>query len=120
MDHNSISMIVVMAALVLMSAYFSATETAFSSLNSARLKAMAERGNRKAALALRLADQYDRLLSTILIGNNIVNLAVASMGTVLFVRYFGDLGATISTVVVTVVVLIFGEISPKSLAKRCV
>ena len=117
MDHNSISMIVVMAALVLMSAYFSATETAFSSLNSARLKAMAERGNRKAALALRLADQYDRLLSTILIGNNIVNIAVASMGTVLFVRYFGDLGATISTVVVTVVVLIFGEISPKSLAK---
>ena len=66
-----------------------------------------------------LLERYDRLLSTILIGNNIVNIAAASIGTVLFVKHYGDAGATISTVVVTVVVLIFGEISPKSIAKDC-
>ena len=69
--------------------------------------------------SVRLLERYDRLLSTILIGNNIVNIATASIGTVLFVRHYGDAGATISTVVVTVVVLIFGEISPKSIAKDC-
>ena len=108
-----------MAVCLLFSAYFSATETAFSSASTTRLKTLAEKGNANAALACRLLEQYDRLLSTILIGNNIVNIATASIGTVLFVRHYGDAGATISTVVVTVVVLIFGEISPKSIAKDC-
>ena len=99
-----------MAVCLLLSAYFSATETAFSSASTTRLKTLAEKGNANAALACRLLEQYDRLLSTILIGNNIVNIATASLG---------DAGATISTVVVTVVVLIFGEISPKSIAKDC-
>ena len=111
--------IIIMAVCLALSAYFSATETAFSSANTTRLRAMAEKGSKNAALALRLLEQYDRLLSTILIGNNIVNIATASIGTVLFVRHYGDAGATISTVVVTVVVLIFGEISPKSIAKDC-
>ena len=108
-----------MAVCLLLSAYFSATETAFSSANTTRLRTLAEKGSGGAALALKLLEQYDRLLSTILIGNNIVNIATASIGTVLFVRHYGDAGATISTVVVTVVVLIFGEISPKSIAKDC-
>ena len=108
-----------MAVCLLLSAYFSATETAFSSASTTRLKTLAEKGNANAALACRLLGQYDRLLSTILIGNNIVNIATASIGTVLFVHHYGDAGATISTVVVTVVVLIFGEISPKSIAKDC-
>ena len=107
------------AVCLLLSAYFSATETAFSSANTTRLRTLAEKGSGGAALALKLLEQYDRLLSTILIGNNIVNIATASIGTVLFVRHYGDAGATISTVVVTVVVLIFGEISPKSIAKDC-
>lgn len=111
--------IITMAVCLLFSAYFSATETAFSSASTTRLKTLAEKGNANAALACRLLEQYDRLLSTILIGNNIVNIATASIGTVLFVRHYGDAGATISTVVVTVVVLIFGEISPKSIAKDC-
>lgn len=106
-----------MAICIAFSAYFSASETAFSSLNRARMKAMAEQGDKRAERALALAEQYDRLLSTLLIGNNIVNIAVASIGTVMFVRYYGDLGATISTVVITIVVLIFGEITPKSVAK---
>ena len=108
-----------MAVCLLLSAYFSATETAFSSANTTRLRTLAEKGSGGAALTLKLLEQYDRLLSTILIGNNIVNIATASIGTVLFVRHYGDAGATISTVVVTVVVLIFGEISPKSIAKDC-
>ena len=111
--------IMIMAVCLLLSAYFSATETAFSSANTTRLRTLAEKGSRNAALSLKLLGQYDRLLSTILIGNNIVNIATASIGTVLFVRHYGDAGATISTVVVTVVVLIFGEISPKSIAKDC-
>ena len=80
---------------------------------------LAEKGNRRAALVCRQLERYDRLLSTILIGNNIVNIAMASLATALFVKSFGDAGATLSTVVVTVVVLIFGEISPKSIAKDC-
>lgn len=117
MTGTHIIQIAVMAFLILMSSYFSATETAFSSLNKTKLKALAEKGDRRAALACRLSDRYDRLLSTILIGNNIVNIASASIGTVLFVSLYGDIGATVSTVVMTVVVLIFGEITPKSLAK---
>ena len=108
-----------MAACLILSAYFSATETAFSSVNSTKLKTLAEKGSKKAALACRMLENYDKLLSTILIGNNIVNILMASIGTVLFVRHYGDAGATISTVVVTLVVLIFGEISPKSVAKDC-
>ncbi len=114
---DSIPQIIAMVILVLFSAYFSATETAFSSLNKTRIKTLVEKGNKRAKLVLKLSDNYDKLLSAILIGNNIVNISLASIATVLFVKLYGDVGATISTVVITVVVLIFGEISPKSLAK---
>lgn len=117
MESQLLTELLAMAICIAFSAYFSASETAFSSLNRARMKAMAEQGDKRAERALALAEQYDRLLSTLLIGNNIVNIAAASIGTVMFVRYYGDLGATISTMVITIVVLIFGEISPKSLAK---
>ena len=112
--------IVAMVFCVIMSAYFSATETAFSSLNKTRLKALSEKGNKKADLALSLEEKYDKLISTILIGNNIVNITLASIGTLMFVKIMQgdqDAGATLSTVVVTVTVLIFGEITPKSIAK---
>ena len=112
-----ITNITIMAVCVLLSAYFSATETAFSSVNQTRLKTLAEKGNSRAKLAHQLSEDYDKLISTILIGNNIVNIAVASIGTLLFVQLLGDIGATVSTVVVTIVVLIFGEITPKSIAK---
>lgn len=116
---SNTTIIVIIAVCLLFSAYFSATETAFSSTNLTRLRMLAEKGNRRAALVCRQLERYDRLLSTILIGNNIVNIAMASLATALFVKSFGDAGATLSTVVVTVVVLIFGEISPKSIAKDC-
>lgn len=110
--------LLLMLVLVMLSAFFSATETAFSSINRARLKSMADHGQKRAADALALADRYDELLSTILVGNNIVNIALASVGTVVFVRWIGDAGVSVSTAVITVVVLIFGEVSPKSLAKE--
>lgn len=109
----------IMLFCIIMSAYFSATETAFSTFNRAKLKPLAERGNKKASKVLKLAENYDKLISTILIGNNIVNIALASLGTLVFVNLIGDAGATVSTVVITVLVLIFGEISPKSIAKDC-
>ena len=113
-----INSILAMAVCVVFSGYFSATETAFSTFNKTRMRAMAEKGNRRAALALKLSQDYDKLISTILIGNNIVNIAVAAIGTVLFIDLLGEeIGATVSTAVVTVVVLIFGEITPKSVAK---
>lgn len=103
--------------LVIFSGYFSATETAFSSLNKTRLKTMIEKGNNRAKTTLDLAEKYDKLISTILIGNNIVNIAASTLGTMLFVELFPDYGAILSTVVLTIVVLIFGEITPKSVAK---
>ena len=112
-----IGYIIAILACVICSAYFSATETAFSSFNKTRLKTLQEKGSKRASLVLKLSENYDKLLSTILIGNNIVNILAASLGTVMFVKMYGDVGATISTVVITIVVLIFGEISPKSIAK---
>lgn len=108
--------VALIAALIMMSAYFSATETAFSSLSKTKLKLMSEE-NKRARLAYKLSENYDKLISTILIGNNIVNIAVASLGTLLFVHLLGDIGATVSTAVITVAVLIFGEVCPKSIAK---
>ena len=110
--------IIAIAVLVLLSAYFSATETAFTSANRIRLKNLAGDGNKKAKEVLDLSDNYDNLLSTILVGNNIVNIAMSSLATVFFLQLYPKYGATIATAVITIVVLVFGEISPKSVAKE--
>ena len=117
---NTMTLIGILAILVFCSSFFSATETAYSSINKIKLKNMASAGSRKAQKALELADGYDRLLSTILVGNNVVNILASSLATVLFVQNlgFGDAGVSLSTAVMTVVILIFGEISPKSIAKE--
>ena len=104
--------------LIMMSAYFSATETAFSSLNKIRLKHLTNGGNERAQQVLNVLKQYDQLLSTILIGNNIVNILSASLATILFTTYFPKTGVSISTLVMNILILIFGEISPKSLARE--
>ena len=114
---DSISSILILVLLIIMSAYFSATETAYSSLNKIKLKSIANKGNKKAKLALELSEKYDSVISTILIGNNIVNIATASLATVLFTKLLGGSGVTVSTIVMTILILIFGEISPKSIAK---
>lgn len=118
MESHIIVDIIAIIVLVMLSAYFSATETAFTSLNRIRVKNMAGEGNKRAELVLRLEENYDKLLTTILIGNNIVNISMTAIATVLFVELFGAYGPTLSTVVITIVVLIFGEISPKNIAKE--
>ena len=111
-------MIVALVILVAFSAYFSATETAFTSLNRIRMKTKADNGNRAAARALAISEEYDKMLTTILIGNNIVNITATTVATVLCTKWFREYGPTVSTVALTVIILIFGEVSPKSLAKE--
>ncbi len=113
-------LIIITLFCIVMSAYFSATETAFSTVNKIRLKTMAEGGNKRAEKTLKLAENFDTLISTILVGNNIVNILASSLATLIFIDLLHDnnLATTVSTVVLTVVILIFGEISPKSIAKE--
>ena len=120
MDPALIPYIIIIAACIVMSGYFSGTETAFSSFNKTRMKTRAEKGNKRAKLVLKLSDNYGNLISTILIGNNIVNIAASSLGVLLFEELIADqnLATTVNTVVLTVAVLIFGEVTPKNMAKE--
>jgi len=104
--------------LLLLSFYFSLTETAFTALNRIRIKSLAEKGSKRAKLTLALYDDFDRLLSTLLVGTNISNITMAAICTMLFVYALGDIGATLSAIITTVVVLIFAEVTPKNLAKE--
>jgi len=118
MDKNDIWKIALVVAMMAFSALFSGTETAYSSVNKLRLKNYESQGNKKAAKALRLANRFDEVLTAVLIGNNIVNIAASSVSTLLFVSIFGSKGAGISTAVITVLVLVFCEVLPKSYAKK--
>ena len=111
--------LIIIVVCMIISAFFSASEMAFSSLNRVRIKSMAEQGNSKAQMVLKMLDKYDDLLSTILVGNNVVNILCSSMATVLFIALLDEArGPGVATIVTTVVVLLFGEISPKSIAKE--
>ncbi len=103
--------------LLVLSGIFSATETAFTSVNKIKMKSLASDDNVSAELVLEITENFDKFLTTILIGNNIANIATTSIATVMFIKLYGHYGATISTIVVTVLVLVFGEISPKNIAK---
>lgn len=119
MEPGSIIQIILMFVCIAFSAYFSATETAFTSLNRVSIKTLANDGDKRAERVLALVEKYDNLLSTILVGNNIVNIALSSLATVFFIENINkNFGATLATIVVTIVVLIFGEITPKSIAKE--
>ena len=114
---DNVQTAVVIAVLVFLSAFFSAAETAFTGANKIRLKYMQENGSKGAGCALKVIEKYDKCLTTILVGNNIVNIATSSLATLLCVRLFGDQGPVIATAATTVIVLIFGEITPKTIAK---
>lgn len=118
MDGDSTGYFIGIVICIVFSAFFSASETAFTTLNRIRMKTAAEAGDGKAALALKVSEDYDILLSTVLVGNNLVNIASSTLATVLFTLWFASNGPSISTVVMTVTILIFGEITPKSLAKE--
>lgn len=117
MDGNATLTFVILVFLVMCSAFFSSAETAYTCLNRVRIKNMANSGNKRAEKVLALAEDYDRLISSILIGNNIVNILATSLATALFVRLLGSSGVTVSTVVMTVTVLLLGEVAPKTIAR---
>ena len=113
-----IQLLVIIIIMIACSAFFSASETALTGANRIRLKSMAENGSKGAKMALKLLDRYDKVITTILIGNNIVNITASSLGTILATAIVGpDNAALVSTVVLTLVILTFGEVMPKSLAK---
>ncbi len=118
MDTGSVLLLISVVVLIGLSAFFSASETAISSISRIRIKAMAEDGNKKAERVLKLSDNYDKTLSAILIGNNVVNIASTSISTYLATKWWGAGGVGISTAAMTVLVLIFGEVLPKSSAKE--
>jgi len=118
MESDGISQVIILIMLIVMSAYFSAAETAFISFNKMRMKNLASSGKKKAALALKLIEDYDKLFSTIIIGNNIVNITATSLAVIIFTRYYNDTGVIISTIVMISIILIFGNITPKSIAKK--
>ena len=109
--------IISMILLLLLSGFFSATETAFTSVSKIKIKNMASDDVTNAELVLEITENFDKFLTTILIGNNIANIATTSIATVFFIKLYGSYGATVATIVVTILVLIFGEISPKNIAK---
>ncbi|RXJ02093.1 HlyC/CorC family transporter [Anaerobacillus alkaliphilus] len=120
MDSIPYDSILILGALLLLSGYFSASETAITSVNKVRLRNQAEGNNVKAKRSLKMAENFDQSLSTILIGNNVVNIAMATIATKIATDLFGNNGSTlfVTTLVITILVLIFGEILPKSLAKQ--
>lgn len=116
MDAGAIFQITVLIILLILSAFFSSAETALTTSNKIRLRSMAEDGNKRAARVLRITENSGKMLSAILIGNNIVNLSASSIATSLAIRLWGSVGAGIATGILTVLILIFGEISPKTFA----
>lgn len=120
MDPAGSMQVAALVLLVLLSAFFSGTETAFTSFNKTRMKTLAQDGNKKAIAVMKIEDRYEKFLSTVLVGNNIVNITASTISTLLFASFIkgnASLAATLSTVVMTVVILVFGEITPKFLGK---
>ncbi len=119
-DGTQIGLLITLIVLVILSGYFSGSEMAFTSSNKIRLMNMAQSGNKKASAVLKMMEKFDKIINTILVGNNIVNITSATIATILFAEWISDegLSATISTIVMTVIVLIFGESIPKMLAKE--
>lgn len=118
MDNVHLAQLFLIILCVILSAFFSAAETAYNMMNHVKLKNMAADGNKRAQLTLHITENYDNLLSTVLIGNNVVNILASSVATVLFTYLLGQNGVTAATVIMTVIVLVFGEITPKGLAKE--
>ncbi len=117
MDIGTIGLVIALVVLVILSGVFSATETAYTSFSTVRMRRLSAK-KRTARVALSLSADFNKVLTTLLIGNNIVNIAAASISTVIFTKFYPNFGATLSTIVLTVAVLIFGEVTPKTLARE--
>ena len=117
MSQSDIASLLVLAVLIYLSGYFSSAETALSTVSRVTLKSQAEEGDEKAALTLEILDDYSKMISAILVCNNIVNLSASSLATTLIIRLFGEGMVTAGTILLTVLILIFGEVTPKNKAK---
>ncbi|RUO26118.1 magnesium/cobalt efflux protein [Aliidiomarina minuta] len=115
-DIATSTLFIVLAVLILISAYFSGTETGMLSVNRYKLRHLAQSGDRGAKRVSKLLDRPDRLIGLILIGNNLVNIAASAIATIIGLRLFGDYGIAIATVVLTLIILIFAEVTPKTIA----
>lgn len=116
MDAGDIAQIICLVILLLLSSFFSSAETALTTVNKIRMRTLSEDGNKKADRVLRVTEDSGKMLSAILIGNNIVNLSASSLATSIAIRYIGSAGAGIATGILTFLILIFGEVSPKTMA----
>lgn len=116
MDASAISQIIFLIILLILSAFFSSAETALTTVNKIRMRTLADDGNKRAERVLRITDDSHKMLSAILIGNNIVNLSASSLATTLAIKLWGSVGAGIATGILTFLILVFGEISPKTFA----
>ncbi|HHY06652.1 MAG TPA: HlyC/CorC family transporter [Clostridia bacterium] len=118
MSQVQVFQLIILFVLLLLSAIFSASETAIFSANKVKIRHLAEEGNRQAVMTRRLLEQPGKSISTILIGNNVVNIGATALATVLAISFFGSSGAGIATIIMSVLILVFGEITPKTLASR--
>jgi Hemolysins and related proteins containing CBS domains len=116
LNPDDIFQLIVLVVLLILSAFFSSAETSLTTFNRIRMRTLADEGNKRAARVLKVTEDSGKMLSAILIGNNVVNLSASSIATTLALRLFGSVGAGIATGILTVLILIFGEISPKTLA----
>ena len=116
MDAGDISQIIALVILLILSSIFSSTETALTTVNKIRMRTLSEAGNKKADRVLRVTENQGKMLSAILIGNNVVNLSASSLATSIAIERFGSVGAGIATGILTLLILIFGEIAPKTMA----
>ena len=116
MDSGDIMQFIILLVLLCLSAFFSSAETAFTTVNRIRIHSLAENGNKRAAIVEKIVDNSAKMLSAVLIGNNIVNISASSLATILAQRMFGNYAVTIATGILTIFVLIFGEIMPKTIA----
>ncbi|MBQ8947549.1 MAG: DUF21 domain-containing protein [Lachnospiraceae bacterium] len=117
MDTSGVIQILILVFLLILSAFFSSAETAFTTVNKVRIRTLAEDGNRRAVRVEKILSAYSRMLSTILVGNNIVNIAATSIATAFTIRVWGNVYVGISSGILTLCVLVFGEVVPKNWAK---
>lgn len=116
MDSSDVTQIIILIALIILSGFFSSAETALTTCNKIKMRSLAENGNTKAKRVLKITDDSGKMLSAILVGNNIVNLSASSISTSLAIELGGNMAVGIATGIITILILIFGEISPKTLA----
>lgn len=116
MDPSTIFKLIILVILLCLSAFFSSSETALTIVNQYRIRSLAEEGNKRAQMVLKITENSGKMLSAILIGNNIVNISASSLATIVAIEILGSAGAGIATGVLTILILIFGEISPKTMA----